>query len=447
MIKKVLFIPYPAYSHFVSLFPYAHEYKSKGFEVYMAGIPAYSKLVTGQGFLFLPFTYLENYPIRNFKTAWSLFYNSYRSNYFLRRRFRSYLNSVNKISQLVNMLEPDQIVLDAHLSFYCIYFHHRMNNTIIFNTKLSTRPDLHTPPLNHALNAKNQSLIKSMSVIMWCFNRIKLGATHKVEKLVFRMNDEHSFIQWSLKKIKKQYRELFLPRSLSLFHYELDPVKAPVEQFVLKTNQIEYPWKKLYHTERYLSLTPFIHIQAVSEHQNLYTFLNSFLALKREVSKVRLIYCSLGSMTSGYRQKCYKFLNETIKAFNGKNNYKVIVSSSGIAPSEFSFDDNVFIRENIPQHNVLQYADLMITHGGLNSVLECLHFNVPMLIYPVNPHFDQKGNGARVRFAGLGLNGKMSSADADSILTNALKAMELKNNLLSGSNHSPVLVSSPTPTT
>ena len=45
----------------------------------------------------------------------------------------------------------------------------------------------------------------------------------------------------------------------------------------------------------------------------------------------------------------------------------------------------------------------MITHGGANSVKECIFFGVPMLVFPLS--FDEPGNAARVKYHGLGLNG------------------------------------------
>jgi len=45
----------------------------------------------------------------------------------------------------------------------------------------------------------------------------------------------------------------------------------------------------------------------------------------------------------------------------------------------------------------------MITHGGPNSVKECIYFGVPMIVFPL--WFDQPGNVARVTYHGLGLKG------------------------------------------
>ena len=47
----------------------------------------------------------------------------------------------------------------------------------------------------------------------------------------------------------------------------------------------------------------------------------------------------------------------------------------------------------------------MVTHGGMNSIVECIYRQVPMLAYPLNRCWDQPGNAARIVFHGLGMRG------------------------------------------
>ena len=63
---------------------------------------------------------------------------------------------------------------------------------------------------------------------------------------------------------------------------------------------------------------------------------------------------------------------------------------------------NTNIFEFLPQLDILQFSDLMITHGGLSSVKECMDAKVKMLVVPINTKIDQPGNAARVEANGLG---------------------------------------------
>ena len=51
---------------------------------------------------------------------------------------------------------------------------------------------------------------------------------------------------------------------------------------------------------------------------------------------------------------------------------------------------------------------MMITHGGMNSITECIFRQIPMLVYPLNRNWDQPGNAARIVFHGLGMSGNIS---------------------------------------
>ena len=64
---------------------------------------------------------------------------------------------------------------------------------------------------------------------------------------------------------------------------------------------------------------------------------------------------------------------------------------------------NLLVLREGPQLQLLSRAAVMVTHGGLNTVKECVMMGVPMICFPIER--DQPGNAARVTWHGLGLRG------------------------------------------
>jgi MGT family glycosyltransferase len=107
-----------------------------------------------------------------------------------------------------------------------------------------------------------------------------------------------------------------------------------------------------------------------------------------------LLYLSLGSLGSADIELMRKLVAELAEA-----PYRIVVSK-GPQHAEIELADNMAGEEFLPQTEVLPKVDLVITHGGNNTVTESLHFGKPMVVLPI--FWDQHDNAQRIEETGFG---------------------------------------------
>ena len=115
----------------------------------------------------------------------------------------------------------------------------------------------------------------------------------------------------------------------------------------------------------------------------------------RDKTTEKLIYLSLGSMGSIDVQ-----LMERLIAILSKSSHKYIVSK-GMFGDKYELTDNMWGQKSVPQTEVLPLVDLVITHGGNNTVTEAFSFGKPMIVLPL--FGDQYDNAQRVHEKGYGI--------------------------------------------
>jgi MGT family glycosyltransferase len=107
-----------------------------------------------------------------------------------------------------------------------------------------------------------------------------------------------------------------------------------------------------------------------------------------------LVYISLGSLGSAD----VELMNRLVAAL-AETPHRYLVSK-GPQHELIELASNMTGAEFLPQPAILPHVDLVITHGGNNTVTESVHFGKPMMVLPL--FWDQYDNAQRVAECGFG---------------------------------------------
>ena len=123
----------------------------------------------------------------------------------------------------------------------------------------------------------------------------------------------------------------------------------------------------------------------------------------------RLVYLSLGSLGSAdleLMQRLVELLADTPHRY---------IVSRGPRHDEYELAENMIGEEFLPQTSVLPHVDAVITHGGNNTVTECMWFGKPMLVAPI--FWDQHDNAQRVHETGYGIRLPSYALERDALVS------------------------------
>ena len=108
-----------------------------------------------------------------------------------------------------------------------------------------------------------------------------------------------------------------------------------------------------------------------------------------------LLYLSLGSLGSLDVELMQRLCDAL-----ADGPYRVIVSK-GTLHEQISLHANQHGAEYLPQPSILPHADLLLTHGGNNTLNEGFHFGLPMIALPL--FWDQYDNAQLIEESGFGV--------------------------------------------
>lgn len=127
-----------------------------------------------------------------------------------------------------------------------------------------------------------------------------------------------------------------------------------------------------------------------------------------------VVFASLGTL-QGQRAALFRKISE---ACTRQHAQVLIAHCGGLTRSQASALEepgHVWVTDFAPQQAILRRADAVITHAGLNTVMDAFVAQTPILALPIA--FDQPGVAARVVHAGAGLKASVRLAGVHALST------------------------------
>lgn len=409
MNKRIVFLFYHGLGHIIAFSKVARILEAAGYEVYFAGAGFFQKYISIQG---SKFYLLKTYPFGLGLETWINTIEKRKYVYFrsLRDRVtdRVYKDREVELYWMLEELKPSMVLVDALLAtdFIIMYDQLKKRNIALamLNTMLPFRLVARRPPLNSDLFPTNEpTMRKAIRKMKW----EQLKKTWK-KKLYYFGFDDRYLIRRRL--IKNNIPRQYISNASDLSNFSVDHVK----EIILAPREFDFPDFIPRHDQVYAGfMTDAVRSDDTdANYKTIFTDIFSHRASKN----LKLVYCAFGTIKPKKKNIISSFLKKLIPIAINENHILIIsLKSKPEDVSDLPTASNVHIFNTVPQLEVLKHADLFITHGGLNSIKEAVYAEVPMLIYPIHPEYDPKGNAARIVYHGLGLRGNAAVEPAEEI--------------------------------
>jgi zeaxanthin glucosyltransferase len=403
-MRRIVFAMLPSPSHYMAAFGYAHQLRKMGETVAFTGTFELKELITDEGFDFFLFEYAIEYRIKSFFSFLGIFFKSIADRGFLRRRLREFGNYATETRRLIRDYNPSRIYLDEHLAEYYFFLQKPGVEIILLNTKFSTKMRANVPPLNSQFIPFDGFMSKAWVLILWSGHLAKLRWQELLLTIAFLGRDDLHFFKRHCKRNRIDwngkidfthcfYRTISRQKTVVLGHKELD----------FKSESQKY-------------FEHYIPVQIIKDENKYLTPAIVKLLNKMEAIKVdkRIIYCSFGTIPQNRSNILGQFFHKLLNVASLRKDLYFVISKSKLQLHVSDYK-NVQFFDFVPQYEILKYTDIMITHGGMNSINECLELNVPMYVLPLNLKTDQPGNAARILHKGFGVTGNLRFETEDRI--------------------------------
>lgn len=394
-MAKILLRIFPQQSHHNASFKISNILKERGHHVVYAATFNMKASVEGNGFDFyeiseendfipMPVAYatLKKTPFDFLK----VYYGSLKFSKYCRTQ----IEEKDFFSTLIKDINPDLILVDGVFKFFSFQLMSHQVPYAFIETTVSTKRSINIPPLNSSFVPGNTSLSQWRCHLSW-------------------IAYQNYFFTGMKKAFRNYARKINYPDS----HIDFDRYFWPGFKLIPEINtslrQFDYPNDG---DPNHVYISPAV-LETRKEIACDYKYKEAIKIIEEKNKKI--VFCSFGTMAWRYANH-EDFLKRLVNVFRTLHDCILIVCiENDNLRRELLMNkpDNIYLFRRVPQLELLAKTDIMINHGGLNSVTECILTGVPMLVCPGERYLDQYGNAGRIKYHKIGLQGSLNDSAND----------------------------------
>ncbi|GAA5528859.1 nucleotide disphospho-sugar-binding domain-containing protein [Herpetosiphon gulosus] len=392
---------FPEEGHLIPSFKLGKSLKVQGHQVYYLALADFEEYIRKQGFEYLPL-FAEDFS-KGFRAQQTERIANSRGRAFLKevsqtafylKLFQTVREAQNPIKRSLLEIGADLCIFDGFLAPLSLMVRHAGLEVISLSININLPQAVNYPPVVTNIVPDNTPASLSKASMAWKFS----GLAIKITNFLIGYN------------FQKKLTEL-----ATHFGFPADMV-VPAALFPRLRPQLEIPE---------LVLCPQVFdFPRPSVEQGIF-YCEPSIDLDRQEAAFDwsqidpnkpLIFCTLGSQSHIYKPS-RRFFQTVIDIMRSRPDWQLIMAlGQKFQAHEFAnVPANVQLLQWASVEQILPRTSVMITHGGVGTIKECVYFNVPMVVFPGNR--DQPGYAARVVYHELGLMGAMGKVSAQALET------------------------------
>lgn len=403
-MATILFELFPAQSHHMMAFKTARLLKAAGHRVVFGSVHEMQEIIQRYGFEFQVIPFAVVFPLGQYVE---------RKKHGIalptpKERLEEARKNFKLFNQQISYIKPDMVLIDRHQMIGKSMFYKQLGIPITF---VCVMPDPskaeNVPPFSSSFIPCDNWFSKKYISFLWFSNRLKGELAIINHRILHSSINDLTVYKALTKEFDVNSAKVRMPRNANEIHQQTTP------RLVLSATDLDFPRPEV---EGVYPVGPLIDFP---EDESKSTDVR-YEAMKSIITKGNhaVIYCSLGMLVDFCTDQKIRLYRKIKKvAILAPNDFFVICTGDDLENSNLlPLPPNLFVFKSLPQKDLLKYCTVMINHGGLNSITECIFNEVPVIAYPPSHMADHSSNSARVVYHGLGLRGKVGHDSPKAIL-------------------------------